>query len=299
MRKYLICIFSAALALAGCSDPLTVDPGPAPETWFVVDGVVTDQECRQEVRLSLTTDFFGPSGQIPRVSGARVSVSCGEQVFAYEEDPGEPGTYRSAVPFRGEPGRSYRLEIDATVGGTAAHYSAEDTVPAPGFELDAIDYLYSTRLGQMWTVALWGRDLPGASRYLFRIGINGSFKPLDASFELPDDHYEGMSMSGFTMSALQHSQQTWETYGDSFKPLETGDVVTLRIYSLSEDYGEFLMKYNHLVFGTIPILTEQPANLPSNVTGTAPAVGYFGACAVCEASVVVDDPYRTAYRRAD
>ena len=99
------------------------------------------------------------------------------------------------------------------------------------------------------------------------------------------------------MFALNHTSETREVYGDSFKPLERGDVVTLRVLTLSPGYGEFLMKYNHLVFGTIPILTEQPANLPTNLSGSAPVVGYFGACAVCEASCVVDDPFRTEYVR--
>ena len=55
------------------------------------------------------------------------------------------------------------------------------------------------------------------------------------------------------------------------------------------------MKYSHFIFGTVPLLTDQPGNLMTNVTGTAPAVGYFGACAVLEASCTVDDPYRTEF----
>ena len=297
MRRFPLYLLIGILAAASCSEAIRIDPGEPSVRCLAVDGQVTDQECRQVVRLSLTTDFFSPSTVIPRVSGATVSVSCGEQVYAFEEDPAEPGTYRSVTAFKGETGRTYRLDIDATVDGVASHYSAEDVIPTPGMQLDAVDYLYSTLLDNLWTLAIWGRDLPGiSSRYLFQVGINGYFKPLDECFELPDDHYDGMPFSGFTMFPLRHTREKWEIYGDSFKPLERGDVITLRISALSEGYGEFLMKYNHLVFGTIPILTEQPANLQSNVTGTAPVVGYFGACAVIEASCTVDDPYRKEYR---
>lgn len=297
MRKNLLHLFLCALALASCSEAIEIDPGPGPGPFLAVDGMITDRECRQEVKLSLTAGFFSPSEDIPRVSGAAVSVSCGEQVFAFEEDPDAPGTYRSAVPFRGIAGRTYRLDVDATVGGESAHYSAEDSVPEPGIELDAIDYLYSTRLGHLWTLALWGREHPGPrTRYLVQVGINGHFKPLDENFEIPDDHFDGGTFEGFTMFALNHTPETWQTQGDCGKPLEQGDVITMRILTLSDGYGEFLMKYSHLTFGTIPILTEQPANLPTNITGTAPAVGYFGACALSEASVVVDDPFRTEYR---
>ena len=299
MRKKLLHLLLCAFALASCSEAIEIAPVPAPAPCLAVDGMITDRECRQEIRLSLTTGFFSPSEDISTVSGAAVSVSCGEQVFAFEEDPDAPGTYRSLVPFRGETGRTYRLDVDATVGGTAAHYSAEDTVPAPGLELYAVDYLYSTRLDLLWTLAIWGREHPGPqTRYLVQVGINGHFKPLDEGFEIPDDHIDGGTFEGFTMFALNHTPETRRTHGDCGKPLERGDVITMRVYTLSEAYGEFLMKYSHLTFGTIPILTEQPANLPSNITGTAPAVGFFGAGALCEVSVVVDDPYRTEYLKA-
>lgn len=298
MRKYILYLLLCAFAVASCSDAIEIDTGLHTEPCLAVDGMITDRECRQVVRLSLTADFFLPSGEIPWLSGAEVTVSCGDRVYAFEEDPAEPGTYRSAEPFRGEAGLTYRLDVDATVGGAAAHYSAQDRMPAPGFRLDAVDYMYSTVLDHLWTLAVWGRDLPGErTRYLVQVGINGHFKSLEEGFEIPDDHFDGGTFEGFTMFALNHTDETRETYGECGKPLERGDVITLQIYTLSDDYGEFLMKYSHLTFGTVPILTEQPANLPTNITGTAPAVGYFGACALSEASVVVDNPYRTKYRR--
>ena len=298
MRSVLSYLLPCILLIASCSEAVRIDPGVQPSVSLAVDGMVTDQECHQVVRLSLTEDFFAPSDKITRVSGATVSVSCGEQVHDFAEDPAEPGTYRSVAAFRGEAGRTYRLDIDATVGGVAAHYSAEDTVPTPGVQLDALDYLCSTHLDQLWTVAIWGRAFQGPrTRYMVQVGINGHFKPLDASLELPNDHFNGMVFEGFTIAALHHTREAWEAYGDSFKPLERGDVITLRASTLSDAYGEFLMKYSHLNFGTIPILTEQPANLPTNITGTAPAVGFFGACAVTEVSCTVDDPYRTKYRQ--
>lgn len=297
MRRILLYLLPCILLVASCTDAIQIDTGQHPASVLAVDGMITDQLCHQVVRLSLTMDFFSPSTEIPWVSGAVVSVSCGDQLFDFEEDPDEPGTYRSVTAFKGEAGRTYRLDVDATVRGVSAHYSAQDTVPEPGLQLDAVDYLYSTMLDHLWTLAIWGRDFPGPrTRYLAQIGINGHFKPLDENLELPDDHFNGMAFEGFTMFALNHTRETWETYGDSFKPLERGDVITLRALTLSDAYGEFLMKYSHITFGTIPILTEQPSNLPTNISGTAPAVGYFGAAAVIEVSCVVDDPYRTKYR---
>ena len=297
MRRVLSYLLPCILLLAACSDPIRIDAGPGTEVCLAVDGMLTDQGCHQVVRLSLTTDFFSPASEIPWVSGAKVSVSCGQQVYAFREDPDEPGTYRSVDAFKGETGKTYRLDIDATVGGKAAHYSAEDTVPAPGLELDAIDYLYSTHIDHMWTLALWGRDFENQqNRYMLQLGINGHFKPLDETMEFPDHHFDGKAFSGVTAITMNHTEQTWETYGDCFKPLERGDVITLNIFTLSEGYGEFLMTYHHLLSGTVPITSEQPSNLQTNIRGEAPAVGYFGACAVTARSCVVDDPFRTEYR---
>lgn len=297
MKRFLCSLLLAILLPAACSETLVIETGVHPESCFVVDGVLTDQLCRQTVRLSLTEDFHRPSGQAPSVSGARVSVSCGDKTYEYEEDAVDPGTYRSVEVFKGETGRTYRLDIEAMVDGRPAHYQARDSVPEPGGCLDAIDYIYSKDMDKMWMLAIWGRDyLHLRSRYLFQVGINGHFKPLEKSVELPDDHFDGMSFSRFTMSALHHTEELWKAYGECFKPLEEGDVITLRVSSLSEGYGEFLAKYSHFIFGTVPLLTDQPTDLPTNVTGTGPVVGYFGACAVFEASCVVDDPYRTEFR---
>lgn len=296
MRRFCHYLLTVLLTLASCSEAIDIDPGVQPVRSFVVDGMITDQVCHQTVRLSMTEDFYSPLSEVPWVSGATVSVTCGDEVFVYEEDASSPGTYRSVMAFKGETGKSYRLDVDAVIDGVAAHFQAEDTVPKPGGQLDALDYCYSPDMDNLWTLAIWGRDyLDSRSRYLIQVGINGHFKPLDKSVELPDDHFDGMIFSGFTLSALLHTEAMWKTYGDSFKPLERGDIITLRAYTLSEGYGEFLMKYSHFIFGTVPLLTDQPGNLMTNVTGTAPAVGYFGACAVLEASCTVDDPYRTEF----
>lgn len=298
MKRFFCLILLATLLSASCSEALVFDAGVQPERSFVVDGILTDQLCHQTVRLSLTEDFQAPSRNTPWVSGAKVSVTCGEQTYVYEEDAAEPGTYRSLMEFKGETSMPYRLDVDASVDGVTAHFQAQDAIPETGFRLDAIDYIYSEDMDDLWTLAIWGKDdLRLRSRYLVQIGINGHFKPLEKSVEIPDDHFDGMTVSRFTVSALHHTKDLWKAYGECFKPLEKGDVITMRVYTLSNGYGEFLSKYSHFIFGTVPLLTDQPANLPTNVTGTMPAVGYFGACTVVEASCTVDNPYRTEFSR--
>lgn len=297
MRKIIyISLLLILMASVSCSEALDIDTGLPPGPSFVVDGMITDQECHQVVRLSLTEEFCSPSTGVPWVSGAEVSVSCGDRTFVYEEDPDSPGTYLSVEAFKGETGKTYRLDVMARVDGIERRFSAQDCIPASGAQLDAIDYIYSKDIDHLWTLAIWGRDYFGTqSRYLIQVGINGHFKPFEKCLEIPDDHFDGMSFSRFTLSALHHTEEMWKAYGESFKPLERGDVITMRVATLSEGYGEFLMKYSHFIFGTVPLLTDQPTNLMTNVSGTGPVVGYFGACSITEASCTVDDPYRTEF----
>ena len=297
--KLLLHILAACLLPTGavsCTDALDIDTGYSTDPCLSVDGMVTDQPCRQFVRLSLTEDFFSPSTEIPAVSGATVKVSCGGEVFLYEEDPDTPGTYLSVQPFAGETGKTYRLDIDAQVKGVTSHYWAEDTMPEIGCQIDSIDYVYSDLIEGLWTIAVWARDYFGIqSRYLAQVGINGHFKPFDQSYELPDDRFDGMTAEGLTVLPLKHNADTWKEFGECSKPLETGDVINVKVSSLSEGYGRFLMYYFHLITGTIPILTDQPANLPSNIRSEERAEGFFGACAVCEASCEVGDPFKREY----
>lgn len=293
-----LAVWLLSVCIASCTDPVMIDTGIETIPCLAVDGMVTDQLCRQWVRLSTTEDFFSPSTEIPAVSGAVIQVSCGNEVFVYEEDASNPGSYLSTTPFAGVAGRTYRVDIDASVHGVAAHYWAEDIMPELGFQLDSIDYAYSDLVKDLWTIAIWGKDrFKLSSRYLAQVGINNHFKPFDQSYEIPDDHFDGMTAERFTALPLKHTMETWRAYGECCKPLEAGDVVSVRVSSLSEGYGEYLSGYFHFITGTIPILTDQPTNLATNVHSSEPVVGYFGACAVCEASCVVGDPFKKEYRR--
>lgn len=295
--RYLFILLFAAVC---CTDPIDVNTGRHVEPCLAVDGMVTDRICHQVINLSMTEDFCSPSKVIPAVSGAQITVYDGDLAYAFEEDAAKPGKYCSREAFKGETGRRYRLEIDVMLNGAMSHFSAEDIMPEQGAQLDSIDYACSPDIENLWTLAVWGRDkLDMKSRYLLQTGVNGHFKPIDQSVEAPDDHIDGTILNGFVIAALHHTPKMWRAYGECYKPLEAGDVVTLRVSTLSEGYGEFMMYYSHFIVGTLPILTDQPTNLTTNIVGDAPVVGYFGACAVTEASVTVDDPQRTEFLKKE
>ena len=104
MRRFCHYLLTVLLTLASCSEAIDIDPGVQPVRSFVVDGMITDQVCHQTVRLSMTENFYSPLSEVPWISGATVSVTCGDEVFVYEEDASSPGTYRSVMAFKSHTG---------------------------------------------------------------------------------------------------------------------------------------------------------------------------------------------------
>lgn len=310
------------LLALGCSDPFEIRSQKDLEPCLAVDGLVIDSLCRQYVRLTMTESFSRSETTLNAVSNAAVTVSDGCLSLHYVESPDEPGLYLSPDEFRGKVGRTYTLSIDAEVDGRLAHFEASDVLPEHGAQVDSIDYAYSPDLKDTWTLAIWGREYIGeGSRYLIQTAVNGHFRPLDQSVEFPDVIFDGMRFEGITIAALQNTPENHAAFGECFKPLETGDVVTLRVSTLSPGYGEFLANYSHYVFGTIPVLMDQPSILGTNLryipdndysgtsadlypgdaagtSNTSPGiprvVGYFGCASISQASVTVDDPLRTS-----
>ena len=115
---------------------------------------------------------------------------------------------------------------------------------------------------------------------------------------MDDKYFNGQKVVCFPITTLYQTEGTRRQYGDCGKYLETGDVFTLNVYSVPQEYFTFYMGFvSSSVGAAIPMLQSQPANCPTNVTG-GDAVGYFVACSSSSASVVIDNPFRPFYKKA-
>ena len=301
-------IFLSSLAclgialLSGCSEEMDVHTRSMDRTYLVVEAMLTDRADQpQTVLLTESIDYFEKE-KPPVVSGAEVSVSDGKGTYRYTESPAGSGRYVGPEGFHGTPGGTYTLSVDAVVGGQKNHYEAVSTMEEPGFEVQAVDYMYlgatNPQADSLWTVAVWGQDYPQASYYYVSARLNDAVFPLGLSLVMDDKYFNGQTVICFPITTLYQTEATRRQYGDCGKYLEAGDVFTLNVYSVPKEYYTFYTGFiSSSVGAAVPMLQSQPAKCPTNVTG-GDAVGFFVACSSSSASVVIDNPFRPFYQKA-
>ena len=300
-RNKLIAILMAVLSLASCTEVVDIHTKGMDRHYLVVEGMLTDRnDMPQRVLLSGSVDYFETETP-PAVSGARVAVSDGESIYEYTETPEGSGCYIGPDGFCGTPGETYTLTIDVDMDGSPRHYEAVSTMEEPGFADAEIDYMYSgipdMQIDSLWTIALWGRDLPQTSYYFIGAKLNDAVFPMQLSLAIDDKYFAGQTVTCFPITTLAQTGLRQKMYGDCAKYLETGDVFTLFAYTIPKDYYDFYTGFvSSSVGAAIPLLQAQPSNCPTNISGDY-AAGYFVACSSTSASVVIEQPLRPFYKK--
>ena len=287
MRK---CLIPLLLILCACTERVDLQSRSDYHDYLAVEATLTDQaEDPQQIILSRTISYFHTEAQ-PMVSGALVKVN--DVIFKEKE----AGIYEAPAGWRGEEGREYKLRIRLAEGN---EYEAEATMPEPGFRMDAVDYAFAgdktLGLDSLWTVGVWGYEKEIDSYYLGTHAVNGVYQPMELAKVTDDKFFNNNEVAGFPIEPLMQSEILRKQYGDSYKYLETGDVITLELWTLEKGYYEYLLALT-MNSVSIPLFTPQPANVPTNIRGEH-VLGYFAVCPVARASVVVDDPFRPYFKR--
>ena len=287
MRK---CLIPLLLILCACTERVDLQSRSDYHDYLAVEATLTDQaEDPQQIILSRTISYFHTEAQ-PMVSGALVKVN--DVIFKEKE----AGIYEAPAGWRGEEGKEYKLRIRLAEGN---EYEAEATMPEPGFRMDAVDYAFAgdktMGLDSLWTVGVWGYEKEIDSYYLGTHAVNGFYQPKELAKVTDDKFFNNNEVAGFPIEPLMQSEILRKQYGDSYKYLETGDVITLELWTLEKGYYEYLLALT-MNSVSIPLFTPQPANVPTNIRGEH-VLGYFAVCPIARASVVVDDPFRPYFKR--
>ena len=287
MRKYLIPLLAI---LCACTEKVDLQSRSDYHDYLAVEATLTDRpEDPQQVILSRSISYFHNETQ-PMVRGASVMVN--DVVFSEKE----AGIYEAPEGYSCELGVEYKLRISLPDG---SRYEAEATMPEPGFRMDAIDYAYAggktMDMDSLWTVAVWGSEKDIDSYYLLTHAVNGAYQPLQMCKIAPDLFFNSNEVTGFPIEPLLQSELLRKQYGDCFKFLETGDVITLEIWTMQKGYFDYLLSLT-MNSVSIPLFTPQPANVPTNIRGEH-VLGYFAVCPIARASVTVEDPFRPYFKR--
>jgi len=302
MKKLIILSTVLLLTVISCTEKTDLRSDGEYNEYLSVEAILTDRADRpQRVILSRTVPYFADEdeeniGKAPAVKGATVTVGDGVNTTLFSET--EDGIYTAPEGYCAEQGKDYHLHIELPDGKT---YEADASMPEGGFQLDDIDYAFagnkSMGLDSLWTVAVWGRDMPQTSYYYITIAVNGNYYPFDLAEVMDDKYFNGNDVKGFPITTLMQIHELQELYGDCCKYLEEGDVITLEALTLQKDYFDYLMAVVlNGTFSSIPLFSPQPANCPTNIKGEK-VVGYFAVTPVCSASVTVEDPLRPYYKK--
>jgi hypothetical protein len=97
------------LFLTSCEKVVDIDLNST-DPKLVITGSVSDQLKPFAVRIEKTVNFDEPDNY-PAVSGATVRISDGTLTFDLLEKT--PGIYQTPQPQKGEPGKTYRLTVEA------------------------------------------------------------------------------------------------------------------------------------------------------------------------------------------
>lgn len=285
MRYNKISAFIILVAISiSCTEVVEIDLDSTYDRLVVYGKITTDYE-RHYVELTTTADYF--YNEEPKaVTGANVTIMAGDSLFTLEESAVWPGIYQMSRPYSGREGVSYQLEIrnvDIDDDGEAEHYTAVSKMPVIE-DPDSISLeKFVTPFFSGTQVTLWSPEAMGTNFYNFQLARNGELihKRLSQYTVQPDDFFTDNYIAGLPIGFLDDD--------DDDEVVVPGDIVTLVVSSITEDYYSFITEAQNEIFGNNPLFSGPPANVSSNIEGDD-AVGIFTTYSIARTSRVVPVP---------
>lgn len=268
-RSILFCLI--ALLSVSCEKqiPWKTDKMPV---MLVVEGSFTNEYKQQQVKLSLSEDYFY-NKPTPKVSGATVTVSDGTNTYGFTEDPAGSGIYKTNDSVAGVPGKTYTLNIDLKepINNTSHYYASEQLIP--GITLDSVlAYIYKNPVyngspGQdslLTIIVAFGQDPPEMKNY-YQLNLYKNQTLINDTIDkvVVTDDKEGIN--GQYVNSFFF-----------FRQFDPGDTVQFEIISISRDYYDFVNSTQDLANQSFdPFnMSGPPANAVGNIRG-AQAIGFF------------------------
>lgn len=241
------------LWILGCTEPFE-GAVEGFEDVLVVDAIITNENKRQEIRLtrSFRFDEEGPQAE----GNANVIVDDGEgEQFVFIEE--EPGIYLSNIPFAAELGKDYNLSITTEDGRSYG----SDAMQLPTAST-TIDDLYAERTTndqgeEGMGIFVDTFDPDRASNY-YRYEYEETFKII-APFWSPNDVVFVIQLStGPVFEVILREREERVCYGtDREKTIELANTLNLSEDRLSRFPVRFINRNNYILSHRYSILVRQ------------------------------------------
>ena len=256
----------------------------------MVEGCITDECKRHEVILSYSTEMYDTEAR-EMISGAKMYVSIGDDTIWFHEQDNKPGHYLSDS-VAGKRNRWHHLEINVeenTLYSRPIRMYADTKMMNNATGIDSVGLLplrneeglpFVDENAAVCVCPYFQTISDSSIVYNVELYLNGKrFK------NRPSKLFNLFSMQGYAGYYFNGPEMLNDNIeipvGIMNKVyMHEGDVVKVKLYSISKDYMYFLVSQK-LAIGVNPVMGAFPAMF-SNLFSNCDAVGWFNATSVIE-----------------
>lgn len=290
-KHYFGLLIGLGLIMASCTEDIVMDL-PAGRKIPVLEGSISNEFKRHEIILSYSSELYSTE-DIEVISGAEVYVISGNDTIWYNEQEDKPGHYLTDS-VAGIKNRWYHLKVEMEGDNSSPLFiNGESKMANNANRIDSLGLLPLRNKQGIPFVndsaavcicpyfqALSDPDIV----YNVELYLNGKlFK------NRPSKLMNLFSMKGYAGYYFNGPEMLKDNVeipvGIMNKVyLHDGDVIKVRLYSISQDYMYFLLEQK-LAVGVNPIMGAFSAMF-SNLISDCFAIGWFNAISVIEAENV-------------
>ena len=294
MNRIIIPCIMILMVAVSCTQRIDIHVDDAPPR-IVIYGYITTDTKQHTIHITRSAGYFttdSPEG----ISKAEVTITDNDgKVIPLIENDTMQGMYQTATDVYGEEGKTYTLDvhINSDANLPAAHYRAEAYLQHIN-HIDSVGLQTSLLFRQSVEVLLYAQDIGGNNYYSIFVAINDSIVNARITRFMVMDNvlFRGQYMNGIACYYLNQNPDS-ESRNEV---LQIGDIVTLNINAISQEYATFISNAQSEIRGSNPIFGGPPANVPSNIrcisppNGT-PALGFFTAYPSRYAQTIVTEEF--------
>ncbi len=302
-NKMRIFLFSMAVIVVSCTDPIDVDL-PDAEPLLVVDAWINNLPQEQAIKLALSNPYFDNSGS-PAVNGASVIVTNNSNEQFVFEEVGITGRYvwsDTAGGVFGSIGDSYTLDIITDEGSYTAYSEMNDVPIIDSITYEEYEPAFVTDIEEPgWLAQFHATDLLGSGdSYWIKAFKNGRFlnKPQEINLAFDAAFDRGSIVDGIPFIApirygINRVADAEDVSDDTDKkaPYVSGDTVKVEIHAITNEAFDFMREVEtQLTLGDATIFAQPLTNVSTNIeliSGDLKVVGFFNVASVSSFEEIV------------
>lgn len=285
---YLVFLLGFGL-LASCTEDVVMDV-PQGRRVPVVEGTITNEFKRHEVILSYSSAMYDTTGR-EMITNAEVYVTSNDDTIWFYEQENKPGHYLSDS-VAGRKNRWYHLEVNVEENSLYSwplRMYVDTKMSNNTVRIDSVGLLPKRDANNIplvddaaaVCVCPYFQTLADSSIvYNVELYLNGKLfknRPSKLFNLFPMKGYAGYYFNGPEM-LNNNIEIPVGIMNKSY--LDEGDVVKVKLYSISKDYMYFIVGQK-LAIGVNPVMGAFPAMF-TNVFSNCDAIGWFNATSVIE-----------------